>query len=72
MPLGLRGEPDRGAAADAGSLAARGRDRGTPARRRRIRAVLPGALLVAGFVVLGIAVARRANVALPRPEARSC
>ena len=34
-----------------------------------IRAVLPGALLVAGFVVLGIAVARpHANVALPRPE----
>jgi Ca-activated chloride channel family protein len=41
---------------------------GAPARRR-IRAVLPGALLVAGFVVLAIAVARpHANVALPRPE----
>ncbi len=42
---------------------------GAPPRRRPVRAVLPGALLVAGFVVLGIAVARpHADVALPRPE----
>jgi Ca-activated chloride channel homolog len=40
-----------------------------PPRGRRIRSVLPGAMLVAGFVVLAIAVARpHANVALPRPE----
>ena len=44
-----------------------GRDAGPPARGSA--AVLPGALLVAGFVVLAIAVARpHANVALPRPE----
>jgi Ca-activated chloride channel family protein len=37
--------------------------------RRPWRAVLPGALLVAGFVVLALAVARpQATVALPRPE----
>jgi Ca-activated chloride channel family protein len=42
---------------------------GAPPRGRRIRSVLPGAMLVAGFVVLAIAVARpHANVALPRPE----
>ena len=40
-----------------------------PGGRRRVRSVLPGALLVTGFVVLAIAVARpHANVALPRPE----
>jgi Ca-activated chloride channel family protein len=39
------------------------------ASRGRVRAVLPGAMLVAGFVVLTIAIARpQAKVALPRPE----
>ena len=42
---------------------------GAVARRRPWRAVLPGALLVAGFVVLAVAIARpQATVALPRPE----
>ena len=42
---------------------------GVPARPRRVRSVLPGVLLVAGFIVLTIAVARpHADVALPRPE----
>ena len=42
---------------------------GHTAPRGRLRAVLPGALLVAGFVVLTIAIARpQATVALPRPE----
>ena len=48
-----------------GGAAANGRS----ASRGRVRAVLPGVLLVAGFVVLTIAIARpQANVALPRPE----
>jgi Ca-activated chloride channel family protein len=42
---------------------------GRTAKRGRFRAALPGALLVAGFVVLTIAIARpQATVALPRPE----
>lgn len=42
---------------------------GATASRGRVRTVLPGALLVAGFVVLTIAIARpQATVALPRPE----
>ena len=38
-------------------------------RRRRARALVPGVLVVAGFVVLVVALARpQATVALPRPE----
>lgn len=41
----------------------------TTGRGRRWRAILPGALVVIGFVVLVVALARpRATVALPRPE----
>lgn len=53
----------------AGAFLRAGSSVGQATRRQPWRAVLPGALLVAGFVVLAVAIARpQATVALPRPE----
>jgi Ca-activated chloride channel family protein len=69
VPLGILAARSIEGRRRVGAAALLGAGTGAPPRRRPVRAVLPGALLVAGFVVLAIAVARpHADVALPRPE----